>query len=63
MVEVSMVEVSMVEVSEAVVEAAVALVLGNQGCSLARVDRRRKCLRECERRRCTSLPEGYVLER
>ena len=52
----------MVEVS-AVVEAAVALVLGNQGCSLARVDRRRKCLRECERRRCTSLPEGYVLER
>jgi hypothetical protein len=62
MVEVSMVEVSMVEVS-AVVEAAVALVLGNQGCSLARVDRRRKCLRECERRRCRSLPEGYVLER
>jgi hypothetical protein len=62
MVEVSMVEVSAVEVS-AVVEAAVALVLGNQGCSLARVDRRRKCLRECERRRCTSLPEGYVLER
>ena len=62
MVEVSMVEVSAVEVS-AVVEAAVALVLGNQGCSLARVDRRRKCLRECERRRCRSLPEGYVLER
>ena len=62
MVEVSAVEVSAVEVS-AVVEAAVALVLGNQGCSLARVDRRRKCLRECERRRCRSLPEGYVLER
>ena len=62
MVEVSMVEVSAVEVS-AVVEGAVALVLGNQGCSLARVDRRRKCLRECERRRCRSLPEGYVLER
>ena len=62
MVEVSAVEVSAVEVS-AVVEAAVALVLGNQGCSLARVDRRRKCLRECERRGCRSLPEGYVLER